>query len=221
MKRTVAATDGSQTASIAVTWAAESAARSGAELLLVKVEPPDAAPDGDGELAALAARLAGERGSAHVLRDADPARAIVDFAAERDADTIVVGNVAMRGRKEFLLGNVPNRVSHQARCTVVIVNTAGDAAPEPKQRAEEAALLARAATIARVAARHGLRGLLRRGEREGQAAHARQLREALEELGPTFSKLGQILSTRADLLPPAVIDELATLQDRVTPMPEA
>ena len=37
---------------------------------------------------------------------------------------LVVGNVGMSGRREFLLGNVPNRVSHNARCTVVIVNTA-------------------------------------------------------------------------------------------------
>jgi predicted unusual protein kinase regulating ubiquinone biosynthesis (AarF/ABC1/UbiB family) len=50
---------------------------------------------------------------------------------------------------------------------------------------------------------------------------ARNLRQALEELGPTFAKLGQILSTRPDLLPPEFIDELATLQDKVTPMTEA
>ena len=41
------------------------------------------------------------------------------------ADVLVVGNVGMGGRREFLLGNVPNRVSHNARCTVVIVNTGG------------------------------------------------------------------------------------------------
>ena len=37
---------------------------------------------------------------------------------------VVVGSVGMRGRRQFLLGNVPNRVSHGAGCTVVIVNTA-------------------------------------------------------------------------------------------------
>lgn len=46
-----------------------------------------------------------------------------------------------------------------------------------------------------------------------------RLRKALEELGPTFSKLGQILSARPDLLPPDYIAELARLQDRVTPLP--
>ena len=43
---------------------------------------------------------------------------------------LVVGNLGMSGRREFLLGNVPNRVSHNARCTVVIVNTTG----EPKKK---------------------------------------------------------------------------------------
>jgi ubiquinone biosynthesis protein len=42
----------------------------------------------------------------------------------------------------------------------------------------------------------------------------------LAELGPTFAKLGQILSTRPDLLPPAFVRELATLQDQVTPLTE-
>lgn len=46
-----------------------------------------------------------------------------------------------------------------------------------------------------------------------------RLRMALEELGPTFVKLGQVLSTRPDLLPPAYIAELAKLQDTVPPAP--
>ncbi|OIO94211.1 MAG: hypothetical protein AUK03_06970 [Anaerolineae bacterium CG2_30_64_16] len=51
---------------------------------------------------------------------------------------------------------------------------------------------------------------------EGLAAHFRQ---ALEELGPTFVKFGQILSTRPDLLPPPYIAELSKLQDTVPPTP--
>lgn len=47
----------------------------------------------------------------------------------------------------------------------------------------------------------------------------KRLRLALEELGPIFVKFGQILSTRRDLLPPDVVDELARLQDRVPPFP--
>lgn len=53
-------------------------------------------------------------------------------------------------------------------------------------------------------------------DRKSRPVH---LRLALEELGPTFVKLGQILSTRADLLPPGYIAELEKLQDRVPPEP--
>jgi ubiquinone biosynthesis protein len=53
----------------------------------------------------------------------EPAMAIVAAAEAERADVLVVGNIGMSGRREFLLGNVPNRVSHNARCTVVIVNT--------------------------------------------------------------------------------------------------
>jgi ubiquinone biosynthesis protein len=51
------------------------------------------------------------------------------------------------------------------------------------------------------------------------APPGRRLREALERLGPIFVKFGQVLSTRRDLLPPEVADELARLQDRVPPFP--
>jgi ubiquinone biosynthesis protein len=48
-----------------------------------------------------------------------------------------------------------------------------------------------------------------------------RLRLALEELGPIFVKFGQILSTRRDLMPPDIADQLAQLQDRVKPFPGA
>jgi predicted unusual protein kinase regulating ubiquinone biosynthesis (AarF/ABC1/UbiB family) len=48
---------------------------------------------------------------------------------------------------------------------------------------------------------------------------ARSLRQALEEAGVTFVKLGQVLSTRGDLLPPEVVEELGHLQDDVVPVP--
>jgi len=79
-------------------------------------------------------------------------------------------------------------------------------------------LLGRAAFIGKVLTRYGL------GERGAGDVpleeRAKSLRAALEELGPTFAKLGQILSTRPDLLPPEFIAELSKLQDDVPPMTE-
>ncbi len=57
--------------------------------------------------------------------------------------------------------------------------------------------------------------------RDLSAPRAVRLRRALEALGPIFVKFGQVLSTRRDLLPPDVADELAKLQDRVPPFPAA
>jgi ubiquinone biosynthesis protein len=54
-----------------------------------------------------------------------------------------------------------------------------------------------------------------------EAPRGQRLREALEHLGPIFVKFGQVLSTRRDLLPPDVADELARLQDRVPPFDSA
>ena len=56
-------------------------------------------------------------------REGDPADAILDVAEERDADLIVIGNKGMTGARRFLLGSVPNKVSHHAPCSVLIVRT--------------------------------------------------------------------------------------------------
>jgi nucleotide-binding universal stress UspA family protein len=56
-------------------------------------------------------------------RQGDPADAILDVAEERQADLIVVGNKGMTGAKRFLLGSVPNKVSHHAPCSVLIIRT--------------------------------------------------------------------------------------------------
>ncbi len=56
-------------------------------------------------------------------REGDPADAILDVAEENKADLIVVGNKGMTGAKRFLLGSVPNKVSHHAPCSVLIVRT--------------------------------------------------------------------------------------------------
>ena len=132
VKRILAATDRSETADRAVLWAADMSERYDAELLLLQVVlpgPQDAVTETDAAFAELSAfaeqLLARSRSRARVSIDLDPSRAICDAAEEEGADVVVVGGVGMSGRKEFLLDNVPNRVSHNARCTVVIVNTMG------------------------------------------------------------------------------------------------
>ena len=61
--------------------------------------------------------------STRYAREGDPADAILDVAEERGADLIVVGNKGMTGAKRFLLGSVPNKVSHHAPCSVLIIRT--------------------------------------------------------------------------------------------------
>ncbi len=56
-------------------------------------------------------------------REGDPADAILDVAEEERAELIVVGNKGMTGAKRFLLGSVPNKVSHHAPCSVMIIRT--------------------------------------------------------------------------------------------------
>jgi ubiquinone biosynthesis protein len=122
VSRVLVATDRSETAHLAVEWAAEMAARYEAELVVVRVTLDSATAELEADLADYAGTL-GEDVRPLVRRADDPARGIVEAAREEDADVLVVGSVGMQGRKEFLLGNVPNRVSHNAPCTVVIVDT--------------------------------------------------------------------------------------------------
>jgi nucleotide-binding universal stress UspA family protein len=56
-------------------------------------------------------------------RQGDPADAILDVAEEQKSDLIIVGNKGMSGAKRFLLGSVPNKVSHHAPCSVMIIRT--------------------------------------------------------------------------------------------------
>ena len=91
-------------------------------------------------------------------------------------------------------------------------------AARPKQRN-----LGRLSEIAQVAVRHGF-GYLVEGRRHTElegSARGRHLRDMLDELGPTFVKFGQLLSTRPDIVPPDIVAELRSLQDDVRPFPFA
>jgi nucleotide-binding universal stress UspA family protein len=143
--RIVVGTDGSETAGKAVAQAADLAASVGAELLIVSAFEPvsgtrlreeaqqvpddvrwmvNPREDVDATLGG-AAEVAEEHGvtSRTFARQGDPADAILDVAEEQGADLIVVGNKGMTGAKRFLLGSVPNKVSHHAPCSVLIVRT--------------------------------------------------------------------------------------------------
>jgi nucleotide-binding universal stress UspA family protein len=144
-KRIVVGTDGSETAQLAVQQATELAQATGASLEIVSAYEPvpsdrlreessqvpgDVAhgigPRGDVnanlENACRAARDAGVEVNSHP-REGDPADAILDVAEETGADLVVVGNKGMTGARRFLLGSVPNKVSHHAPCGVYIVRT--------------------------------------------------------------------------------------------------
>jgi nucleotide-binding universal stress UspA family protein len=143
--RIVVGTDGSETAAEAVRQAIDLAKMSGATLSIVSAYEPiskrrveaeklDAPADVQYEInpredvnlvldaAAAEARKEGVEVQTHPVED-EPADAILNVAEESKADLIVVGNKGMTGARRFLLGSVPNNVSHHAPCSVIIVRT--------------------------------------------------------------------------------------------------
>jgi nucleotide-binding universal stress UspA family protein len=141
----VVGTDGSGTATQAVREAVDMAKATGATLELVSAYAPvsearlraerrDAPedvqwainPKQEVELslsdAAEIAREAGVEVNTHA-REGDPADAILDVAEELNAGLVIVGNKGMTGAKRFLLGSVPDKISHHAPCSVLIVRT--------------------------------------------------------------------------------------------------
>jgi nucleotide-binding universal stress UspA family protein len=139
----VVGTDGSDTATQAVRQAVDLAKAVGATLELVSAYEPvpsqrlqqerreapedlqwtiNPREDVDATLEAAAglAREAGVTANTYA-RQGDPADAILDVAEEQEADLVIVGNKGMTGAKRFLLGSVPNKVSHHAPCSVLII----------------------------------------------------------------------------------------------------
>ena len=143
--RIVVGTDGSETANEAVRQATELAKAVGSSIDLVSAyEPVSSArlreeaqqvpkdmewmvnprEDVDATLKTAAEQIEEAGVEVHVhAREGDPADAILDVAEERGSGLIVVGNKGMTGAKRFLLGSVPNKVSHHAPCSVLIIRT--------------------------------------------------------------------------------------------------
>jgi nucleotide-binding universal stress UspA family protein len=138
-KNIVVGTDGSETAMIAVERAGELARLTGARLHVVSSYHParpqlagrapagefTIAPDfkADAVLGEAASRLRadGVEVEEHGPKG-DPADALVDIARREGADLIVMGSLGMQGARR-VLGSVPNKVSHNAPCDVLIVQT--------------------------------------------------------------------------------------------------
>ncbi len=143
--RIVVGTDGSDTAANAVGQAVELAKLSNASLSIVSayqaasarrggsdaIEAPadvqyELGPREDVNLllerTAAEARKEGIEVQTHPV-EADPADAILNVAEQVKADLIVVGNKGMTGARRYLLGSVPNNISHHAPCSVMIVRT--------------------------------------------------------------------------------------------------
>lgn len=140
----VVGTDGSDTATQAVRQATELARAVGARIELVSAYEPvsdarlreeivvpedlhwiiNPREDVVATLEAAAAEVRAAGVEVEVFaRQGDPADAILDVAEERGSDLIVLGNKGMTGAKRFLLGSVPNKVSHHAPCSVLIIRT--------------------------------------------------------------------------------------------------
>ncbi len=133
----VVGTDGSESASKAVARAATLARQAGARLHIVTAYGPKPVPVPDDlswlESAGVQAETIVEQARARVEKDdvevetharvGDAASVLIDVAVETKADLIVVGNKGMTGMSRFLLGSVPNKVSHHAPCDVLIVRT--------------------------------------------------------------------------------------------------
>ncbi|HEX9774346.1 MAG TPA: universal stress protein [Actinomycetota bacterium] len=136
-KKILVGTDGSGTAASAVAHAAALAEAAGAELIVVSAyatpkETPSAlapadAPSGIdvavGVLDDVDRRYASRVKLTTVAREAAPSDALIEVAEEQGAGVIVVGNRGMQGAKRYVIGSVPNTVSHHAPCDVLIVHT--------------------------------------------------------------------------------------------------
>ena len=143
--RIVVGTDGSETAAEAVRTAVELAKMAKAKLEIVSAYEPvpqsRLREEGEGisgdvshmlnpreDVSVVLDRAASEAKKSKVdvvthPREGDPADAILDVAEENRADLIIVGNKGMTGARRFLLGSVPNKISHHSPCDVWIVHT--------------------------------------------------------------------------------------------------
>lgn len=135
-KQIVVGTDGSAGANIAVDAAIELAALTGAVLYVVNAQKTTSAADADVEsgeadpafgprICDEAVERAGRAGVRAVGRcvAGDAADALLTVAKDAECDLVVVGNRGMTGVRRFVLGSVPNKLSHHSPTSLLIIDT--------------------------------------------------------------------------------------------------
>jgi nucleotide-binding universal stress UspA family protein len=124
--RIVTGVDGSATSLEALRYSADLARSQSAELIAVYATPgKGAAASALEELQKKADEVASAAGVEVKVRaePGDPADVLIKVVEDEEADLLVVGNKGMTGASRFLLGSVPNKVSHTSPCDLLIVRT--------------------------------------------------------------------------------------------------
>ncbi len=223
--RILVATDRSATADLAVRWAAELASRYSAELIVLQVLAPaaDAAADrrsGRGQHRPRGCRAPASGEGTWQARGAAPRSSSIPIlrrpscarSTTRRSTPSWSGTSGWRGGSSFCSRTFPiacptTPVALSSSSTPHTWRAWRRPRPRPSRTSEtplERRLLGRALKILRVLVKTSVKEFRSRFRADADGAmrdRARRIRDALQELGPTFAKLGQVLSTRPDLLP--------------------
>ncbi|MFA5890291.1 MAG: universal stress protein [Actinomycetota bacterium] len=224
IRKLLAGTDGSDSAELALRRALSVAQSLKAELHVATVCSPDLAqeslPPGGETPMMIAEQIASgvlrrHAGSGVTLEASsevgDPADKLCQIAEDQDVDLIVVGNQGMGGSLRFRLGSVPNKVSHRAPCSVLVVETTAGIEPTPYATivagTDGSARAGRAlATAAEIAQAAGARLIL------VYAGKAERGREVLAEAERAFGAVAT-MSRIVDAEPAAALIDTAEAED--------
>ncbi|MGH2446641.1 MAG: universal stress protein [Candidatus Limnocylindria bacterium] len=208
----VVGTDGSATARLAEARAAQLAKAHDAQLLIATAYRDNADRAQEVlEASAQAARESWPRVDVRAVRG-EPAEAMVTLARDEQADLLMVGNKGMSGRAAFLLGSVPDRISHSAPCDLLIVKTASDDAARRAEATYRTMLVATDGTQTSLQAVRRAQGI---GERTGArpvlfyAGHPKTAEIVFKEVARAYLPAGMLQTTSSRGDPADAICRLA------------